>query len=245
MKNRKKFIFFTGILFLLLVGCAPSESSIPTAVAQTEISWTATVKTIPTMTKALLSTLNNTIVPINIGFGPETVWDLDGHLEEFHNCNYQNSIDCVITLMKNSGASPQAIAFTKLMQGEAFMSSFTEFGIVDLAEITYPTRANSNIEYILINGNPQIVFVEDVYKVDITHDPNYPPLHNQYPNLRIEGGVNIFKNMEQNSTGVERFIFECKLVDGCHACQIDKYAYISFDFDSTGQFEGMKLLYIK
>ena len=226
MKKVKIILVLSGIYSVLIVGCAPLESVIQTAIAQTEVARTATL-------------------PINIEFGPETVWNLGDHLDEFHNCNAQKSIDCVITLMKNLGASPQAIAFTKLMQGEAYMSSFTEFGIVDLAEITYPSRANNNIEYILINGNPQIVYVEDVYKVDITDDPNYLPLHQQYPNLQIEGGENIFKNKEQNSTGGERFIFGCQLVDGCHACQTDKYAYIAFDFDSKGQFEDMKLMYIK
>jgi hypothetical protein len=226
MKKEKILIVLTGIISLFIVGCAPSESVIQKVNAQTNV-------------------VRITTVTINIEFGQETVWDLGGQLEEFHNCNFQNSIECVIALMKNLGASPHAIAFTKLMQGEAYMSSFKEFGIVDLAEITYPSRANNNIEYILINGNPQIVYVEDVYKVDITHDPNYPPLHQQYPNLQIEGGENMFNNMEQISSGGERFIFGCRLVDGCHACQTDNYAYIAFDFDSTGHFEGMKLLYIK
>jgi hypothetical protein len=225
MKKGKFISIFMGIFSLLIVGCAPSESLIQTAIAQTEVT------RITTATKI-------------IEFGQEAIWDVDGHLEEFHNCNNQNSIDCVIALMKNSGASPQGITFTELMQGEAYMSSFKEFGIVDLAEITYPSRANSNVEYVLINGNPQIVYVEDVYKVDITHNTNYPSLHQQYPNLRIEGGENYFINMEQNSASGERFIFRCELVDGCHACQTGKYAYIAFDFDSTGQFEGMKLLYI-
>jgi hypothetical protein len=226
MKKVKFILVLPGIISVLLVGCTLRESVIQPAIAQTEAASTATL-------------------PINIEFGPETVWNLGDHLDEFHNCNAQKSIDCVSTLMNNLGASPQAITFTKLMQGEAYMSSFTEFGIVDLAEITYPSRANSNIEYILINGNPQIVFVEDVHKVDITHDPNYPFLHQQYPNLRIEGGENIFKNKEQISTSRERFIFGCQLVDGCHACQIDKYANIAFNFDSTGLFEGMELLNIK
>jgi len=88
----------------------------------------------------------------------------------------------------NLRSSPQAVAFTKLLQGIAFMSSFTEYGVVDLAEITYPPRANNNVEYVLVNGNPQIVYVEDGYKVDITHDSNYPALQQKYPNIQIEGG---------------------------------------------------------
>jgi hypothetical protein len=132
-----------------------------------------------------------------------------------------------------------------MLQGIAFMSSFKEFGIVDLVEITYPIRANNNVEYVLINGNPQIVYVEDGYKVDITHDSNYPALQQKYPNIQIEGGENSFINMEQNSQGGQRFIFSFALVDGCHACQTDKSAYIAFEFEGTGQFEGMKLMYIK
>ena len=154
-------------------------------------------------------------------------------------------MECVVALMQTSGASSQAVAFTKLLQGIAFMSSFTEYGVVDLAEITYPARANNNVEYVLVNGNPQIVYVEDGYKVDITHDSNYPVLQQRYPNIQIEGGENSFINMEQNSQGGQRFIFSFALVDGCHACQTDKSAYIAFEFEGTGQLGGMKLMYIK
>jgi hypothetical protein len=191
-------------------------------------------------------TLEPSTTPGNPGFGPEAVWNIDGNIGNYQNCfnNQSSSINCVITLMHSSGASPQATAFTKLLQGTAYMSSFTEFGFVDLAQITYPVRANNNVQYILINGNPQIVYVEDVNKVDITHDPNYPTLKQKYPNLQIEGGENKFVSMKPLSQSGQRFIFSCALVDGCHACQIDNYANIAFDFDDTGQFEGMKLVNI-
>ncbi len=187
------------------------------------------------------------------GFGPETLWNIDGNISQYQNCiytsgksgSYSNSMDCVIALMKSSGASSQAIEFTRNLQGIAFMSSFKEYGVVDLAEITYPPRANNNVEYILVNGNPQIVYVEDGYKVDITHDTNYPALKQKYPNIWIEGGENSFIKMESSSQGGQRFIFSFALVDGCHACQTDKSAYIAFNFDGTGQFESMKLMYIK
>ena len=194
-----------------------------------------------------IATVESTPILTSSGFGPEAVWNLDGNISQYQNCfnNSSTSIDCVITLMQSTGASSQAIAFTKMLQGIAFMSSFKEFGIVDLAEITYPIRANNNVEFVLLNGNPQIVYVEDGYKVDITHDSNYPTLQQKYPNIQIEGGENSFINMEQNSQGGQRFVFSFALVDGCHACQTDKSAYIAFEFEGTGQFEGMKLMYIK
>jgi len=200
-----------------------------------------------------IATVEPTSILTSYGFGPETVWNIDGNISQYQNCFYSsgksgsssNSIDCVIALMKSSGASSQAIDFTRNLEGIAFMSSFKEYGIVDLAKITYPPRANNNVEYILVNGNPRIVYVEDGYKVDITQDSNYPALQQKYPNIQIEGGENIFINMESPSQGGQRFIFSFALVDGCHACQTDKSAYITFDFDGTGQFEGMKLKYIK
>jgi hypothetical protein len=194
-----------------------------------------------------IATVESTPILTSSGFGSEAVWNLDGNMSEYQNCfnNSSTSIDCVITLMQSTGASSQAVAFTRMLQGIAFMSSFKEFGIVDLAEITYPVRANNNVEYVLLNGNPQIVYVEDGYKVDITHDSNYPALQQKYPNIQIEGGENSFINMEQNSQEGQRFVFSLALVDGCHACQTDKSAYIAFEFEGTGQFEGMKLMYIK
>jgi hypothetical protein len=194
-----------------------------------------------------IATVESTPKLTSSGFGPEAVWNIDNNISKYQNCfnNSSTSIDCVTTLMQSTGASSQAITFTKMLQGIAFMNSFTEFGIVDLAKITYPIRANNNVEYVLINGNPQIVDVEDGYKVDITHDSNYPALQQKYPNIQIEGGENSFINMEQISQGGQRFIFSFALVDGCHACQTDKSAYIAFEFEGTGQFEGMKFMYIK
>jgi hypothetical protein len=211
---------------------------------------------IPTDT-IIQNPINVTIIPIvtveftpisnSSGFGPEAVWNIDGNIPTYQNCfnNSSTSIDCVVKLMQSRGASSQATSFTKMLQGIAFMSSFKELGIVDLAEITYPVRANNNVEYILINGNPQIEYVEDGYKVDITHDSNYPVLHQKYPNIQIEGGENRFIHMEQYSQSGQQFIFSFVLVDGCHACQTDKNAYIAFEFEGTGQFKGMKLKYIK
>jgi hypothetical protein len=183
------------------------------------------------------------------GIGPEAVWSVDP--SEFQNCLLHTSSStsyCLISQMQASKASPQAIAFTKLLQGGAFMSSFTEYGVVDLAGIIYPERANENFQLVLINGTPQIVYVEEVWKVDLTQDPNYPVLKQSYTLLSIDGierGENSLESMERLSQGGQRFIFIYRLTDGCHACQTVSSAYIAFDFDGTGQFEGAKLLYIK
>ena len=226
------------IIILSSCGTHVSLSTIPT---DTIIPNTIDVSKPPIKTVEPASILTSS------GFGPEAVWNIDGNISKYQNCfnDPSTSIDCVMTLMQSSGASSQAIAFTAMLQGISFMSSFKEFGVVDLAEITYPSRANNNVEYVLLNGNPQIIYIEDGYKVDLTHDSNYSVLQQKYPNIQIEGGENNFINMEQISQGGQQFIFSFALVDGCHACQTDKFAYIAFEFEGTGQFEGMRLMYIK
>jgi len=240
-KNKMRKTLLVIILPVIILSSCVTHASISPIPTDTIIPNPIDVSITP------IATMESTPILPSTGFGPETVWNIDGNISKYQICfnNSTTSIDCVTTLMQSTGASSQAIAFTKLLQGIAFMSSFKELGIVDLAEITYPPRANNNVEYILINGNPQIVYVEDGYKVDITQDSNYPALQQKYPNIQIEGGENSFINMESPSQGGQRFIFSFALVDGCHACQTDKSAYIAFDFDGTGQFENMKLMYIK
>ena len=179
------------------------------------------------------------------GFGPDTVWN--GDFFEFQNCYFSSASppDCIVSVMQASGASPQAIEFTELLEWDAYMSSFEEYGIVDLAGISYPVRANDNFQYVLVNGKPQIVHVEDVWSIDIRQDSNYPALAQQYPNLTVWGGDNSFVSMEQLPEGGQRFIFSYALVDYCHACQTGHSAVIAFDFDNTGQFLGTTLLYLE
>ncbi len=178
-------------------------------------------------------------------FGPAAIWKpTPEDFAEFQRCHLQSSspMDCVVSVMQSSGASPQAIEFTRLLNGEAFMESFEEFGAVDLAMIVYPIRANDNFQYVLINGTPRIVHAEDVWEMDISRDANYPALVRKYPNLLLWGGDNRFERTEQLLNGGQRFVFRYSLVNGCHACETDSYALVAFDFDSTGRFLGMKLL---
>lgn len=177
--------------------------------------------------------------------GPEAVWN--GDYREFQGCPGASSsrLECVVSMMRDTGASPQAIEFTKLFQGEAFMRSFAEYGVVDLAEIMYPCRANSNFQYVLVNGTPQIVHVERVRDPDITQDPAYPALVQEYPSLTIWGGDSKFEAMERLPGDRQRFIFAYALVDGCHACRTDSSAFVAFDFDDTGRFLGTALLRLR
>jgi hypothetical protein len=59
----KYYVAFTSIIFLLMVSCTPSESSLATAIAQTQSAWTPTFTISPTITNTMLPTRTNTDVP--------------------------------------------------------------------------------------------------------------------------------------------------------------------------------------
>jgi len=179
--------------------------------------------------------------------GPEAVWEAPQDTE-FADCHFSSDapLECVVSVMQASGASPQAIAFTRLLQGGAFMLSFEEYGAVDVARVMFLPRPNDFFQYVLVNGAPRVVYAaEDLGSIDITEDQNYPALAQQYPGLEIWESLNIFERAELLPQGGQRFIFRYDLVDGCHICRTGHSAFVAFDFDPTGQFVGTELLYLK
>jgi hypothetical protein len=148
--------------------------------------------------------------------------------------------------MQAAGASGQAIEFTRLLDGHAFMTSFTECGVVDVAQMIISPRPTDMLQYVLLNGTPRVVYVEgDMGNIDITHDPLYPTLHQQYPGLAIWESLNGFDHAESLPSGGQRFVIRYDLVDGCHICRTGDSAFVAFDFDRTGQFLGTEFLYLE
>jgi hypothetical protein len=198
-----------------------------------------------TTRRARRRTIDDETTPASIG--PEAVWDAPRD-SEFADCHFSSAspLECVASVMQDSGASPQAIEFTQLLQGHAFMISFAEYGTVDVARVIFLPRPNDIFQYVLANGTPQIVYAtEDLGSIDITHDPNYPALVQKYPELTIWESLNGFEGTEPLPQGGQRFIFSYDLVDGCHICRTGSSAFVAFDFDHTGQFLGTELLHLK
>jgi hypothetical protein len=92
----------------------------------------------------------------NTQVGPEAVWKLpDNFYASFAGCN--EDLECLMTVMKKGGASPQAMAFTRMMKDNCYLEKFKEMGKVDLAYVFYPSRANTNWAYFLVNGSPAMI----------------------------------------------------------------------------------------
>jgi hypothetical protein len=181
---------------------------------------------------------SNEIGPKAIWNPPQEVW---GRMQEV--CS-SGGVECVASFMRRAGASPQAIAFTRLLKDEGYMTSFSEMGKVDLVSVFYPFRANTNDAILLVNGTPQVIDLEDLDKlgkIDIRRDPLYPSLARRFPEIELWGNPQ-FETSQRIPTGGQRIIIKYVLLNGCHACEIAGYAHIAFDFDSTGTFRGLRLL---
>jgi hypothetical protein len=182
--------------------------------------------------------------------GPAVVWKLPSKkvqrkfIAEWQECrSHSQDLDCIASVMRRGGALPAAIAFTRRMDGDAYAESFRKMGPVDLISVFYPTRANTNQAYFMVNGTPPLVSAEDhLRRIDITQDPRYPAIVKKFPKIMLWQGGPVFKEMQRLAGGGQRFVFAYFLLNGCHACKVGGSAYVAFDFDARGTFEGTKLL---
>jgi len=166
-------------------------------------------------------------------------------------CNQSSSAfaECMIGQMAKAGASPQAVGFTR----ELFQESHGEFGImtdfqaagpVAFAWITYPLRANTNYGFLLVNGQPRIVNVEDLKLLDtktMRQSFQFQDLKGQFPDVDLWPGDRSGKIWPNSQAGPNRgiqFTVQYPLLNGCHACASAGFAIFNWNFDAHGKFLG-------
>lgn len=171
---------------------------------------------------------------------PQLVW---GRMQD--ECRGPSAIECVVSIMREAGASDEAMAFTRRIDGDGFMDSFREMGKVDLATAFYPFRANTNEGIFIVNGSPSMIDVADLDrwgKIDIRTDALYPTIARRFPEVTLWGGGAGLQTMQRLSHGGQRFVFSYNMTNGCRACDVAGYAHVAFDFDKEGRFLGARLL---
>ncbi|MBI4469644.1 MAG: hypothetical protein HY650_10025 [Acidobacteria bacterium] len=148
--------------------------------------------------------------------------------------------ECFASAMRKSGASPQAVAFTRRIDNTGYMRDFRETGRVDVAYVNYPFRANENQGCLLVNGTPALIDVDDweiLKQVNLRLNPDYAKLADQYPDVAIFPGDRSgtgYPQVEQLPDGGQRFIVSYRLLKGCHACEELGSLSVAFDFDRSG-----------
>ena len=165
---------------------------------------------------------------------PAVVWD---HGEMIYRHSQIPDFDCVLRLMKASGASLEAMDF--LEKEEAWVVEFTEFGQTDLLRLE-TFRANTNQFYALTSRAEGVVEAEgyDLSERD-QQRPEVKAVLDDHPQaffiakpafVRHEAGVN----------GGARFVFQDILAE-CRACEPLASGELVYEFDAAGRFLGVRL----
>src|SRR5208282_644913 len=157
--------------------------------------------------------------------------------------------ECMIRQMAPAGAPAAALSFTRELYKEShgefgIMTGFQDEGPVAFAWVTYPLRANTNYGLLLLNGQPQIVNVEDLKLLDVKtmkKSSQFQDAKLQFPNIDVWPGDRdgkIWPNSQVGPDGGIQFTVAYPLRNGCHACASAGQAIFNWNFDATGKFLG-------
>ena len=184
--------------------------------------------------------------------GPESVWNPPADFSERFRaaCARLEGAafsDCFVAQMAKAGAPPPAVAFARRVHGMGFARAFHDAGRVDLVWAEYPYRANENRVCLIVNGDPPLLDVDDVSRIDrasLERDPIWASLLQRHPKAAI------FPANREDTTrpGVQRvagggtiFTVGYEVHDGCHACAVIATMRVLWRFDADGRFLGTEI----
>lgn len=153
-----------------------------------------------------------------------------------------------ITTMAQYKASEQAMAISFLLDDIGYMDTFIDAGVIDVARVTYPKRSQDTHAYFFANGRPVFIKVRDVLplsQLNLTSDPMYTQLAQQFPALAVYAGDEKFAGQQHLDSGSQLLLFDFPLVSGDQVDDTGYRAEVGYQFWPTGDFAGMKLVKIK
>jgi hypothetical protein len=203
---------------------------------------------------ASLIFLSSLCLPDTASIGPQAVWRPSTEriritMQKCGSAHPPSLNDCFLTEMRVSGASPEAVAFSRRLNESTkgligFLHDFRETGKVDIGYVEYVFRANENLACFLVNGVPPLVDVDDTKILEtnsLERNSRYAALKARYPKVSIWPGdrsKTMYPIVRELSTGGKRFIVSYWLQNGCHACERIGSVQFAFDFDNDGKFLG-------
>ena len=155
---------------------------------------------------------------------------------------------CFMNQIAAAGAPADAVSFTRMLYQQngglvGIMTAFKKYGPVDVAQVFYPLRANDNYALLLVNGNPEILDVDDHAKAGPGSDGtglDVPGSETKVsPNRSLAGRPqwqHSLARVQLLPAGGTEFIVSYRLINGCHACQHVGLARFGWDFDASGKF---------
>ncbi len=153
---------------------------------------------------------------------------------------------CLLRAMQAGRATSKAIAFTRwyyiFSEGDsAFIDRLVKsrFGVVSIAQIELPGRANTNWIYIFVNGMPTVINPEEAFttKLPWTRNAAFLTIKKAHPNAGVFPNEDLVGESARPGGG-QRFTIAAPIVDGCHACARIGIVYVGFDFGPLGAAKG-------
>ncbi len=156
--------------------------------------------------------------------------------------------ECFIHQMSVAGASADVVSFTRMLYQQSegqvgILNAFKKYGPVDAAQVFYPLRANDNYGLLLVNGDPEILDVDDMKKLDLSamrQDPLFQAMTHQFPKVDLFPGdrssSDPWPRVQPLPGGGQQFVVTYPLLNGCHACARLGLARFGWDFDASGKF---------
>jgi hypothetical protein len=190
-------------------------------------------------------------VTVNVVFAGDTkfVDAVKSGCQDLHPDKLQ---DCFAGAMKKAGASTAAVEFSKQLGEPGFVRDFRVAGPVDVAYVLYPYRANENQSWLIVNGDPAAIDVDNSKLVTIAaralkNNSAYTALAKAHPDLSPWPGDRYSTEMpdvEMGAKGGVHIIVNYRLREKCHSCAVLGHAWYSFEFDAKGLFAGARLMAI-
>lgn len=165
----------------------------------------------------------------------------------------ENYSHCFIEQMSNFGASADAVAFTQDYVDQnhgliAFLQGFRPVDVVDVGYASFPGGADFNQRWLLLNGQPAVIDVDDsnlLPQSEMVKDPVYAALLKRYPQITLFDGDRTFEAVPASESlpdGGQWFQIDYPLRDQCRACAELGTATYRFVFEPTGKLAEVKFL---
>ncbi len=192
--------------------------------------------------------------------GPDAVWQPKP--AEWQNIRKQcqreqpsNYSSCLLSKLQDA-APPAAASFMKWLNAQTnnvgWLTAFRKTpGAVGVASVMFPLRANDNAEWLIVNGRPAVIDVDNLQslpKADMEHSPGYQSLKEAHPNATLFAGDRsgaTGPQIQNQAGGQTRLIVTYPLMEGCHACAVLGTARFGFDFSPDGHFLGSHFIAVE
>jgi len=195
---------------------------------------------------------------ITVAFGPQQVFPLAGR--NLYTLSQQcppvgpqgaggmGSASCVVQVMQQAGATPDAIAFY-LLTGRILLD-FQNYDTLSTGTVSYNiwccTADSSDTEPVILGGTPAVIYpLAESGRIPLNLYTGYTTAKSAFPNLSALGldGIALEQVVTSPEAG-DRFRYNLALVNLCRACNSGYVARFAVDFDDTGSFIGVGALNI-